>query len=93
VSDGRGNYLTAWEDYRSKKGYAVYAQVFDGNGKILLDKNGILLSDKEHPAREMVLAADPVSDTYLVVWEAFLPEGRGICAQKISGHDSAKASN
>jgi len=93
IGSGQDSYLVAWEDYRSQKNFAVYAQSIDGMGQTGWDQNGILVSGKNGSARQPALARDSGDKSCLVVWDAFLPEGRGICAQKIVNAAPGKVKN
>jgi hypothetical protein len=43
VSDGAGGTITAWQDYRSNNGYAIFAQRVDSSGKALWTGGGVAI--------------------------------------------------
>jgi hypothetical protein len=76
VENGKGNFVVVWEQRDSDFNVSVYSAfcVVKAGNKIKV-KKPVLLSDAGEKNRNPRIAYDPVSRTFLVVWEKYEIEG------------------
>jgi hypothetical protein len=75
--------IIAWEDYRNKESYNIYAQKVSGSGEILWEKDGIPICVTDGGARNPQLADDGEGGA-VVVWTDYRYGSYDIYAQRIN---------
>jgi hypothetical protein len=76
-----GEVIVAWEDYRSGKQFDVYMQKIGDNGKVIWDKNGILVETLDGGRSPKILSSIS-KDFFFVFWEDYANGGKSIRGQK-----------
>ena len=68
ISDGKGGAIISWYDTRNgvPENPYLYAQRIDGNGNILWQENGILVSTAQYPYLDALLVSDDAGGAILV---------------------------